>query len=324
MSKYERPWILYFGNSDDRAPEAKRINLLPTRPSARRILTALAVTAGVVIGVLGLVITAQGSVEMDPNSSVWLTSRFRMFGWGLLGLVFLAGSFAALRNARRAGFIFCSAAPILAFLLSYPSAGYLVWTDGGGVFELPLLRTAIVLACLFYIPFIAPLFAIRHRKRALFLFLIPAMVVVAVFAASRWSAALLPRVAAWSALFLVFGAFWLRTDKLGWSTLLATGPRSPGRILVTVFAEWSLTALLLLAGIFTSTVLCATSRWSIDCRGPGFFVRPVSPDHMVFTARMAWAGHVTKVSGRWAGDWAIGLVRDGSGAFPRGLRALFC
>jgi hypothetical protein len=136
--------------------------LSPVRQSTPRILTWLAVTAGILIGLLGLIITAEAWIDTDPKSPVWLTNKFEAFGPGTLGLVFLVASFVSLRNRRRAGLIFFAGTPIVAFVLTYPSAGFLVWKpDGAGVFEMPLLDTAVELTCLFYAPFIAPLFAIR-------------------------------------------------------------------------------------------------------------------------------------------------------------------
>lgn len=100
----------------------------------------------------------QGYLDPDPNSPVWLTGRFQTFGPGILGLVFLLASFAALHARRRAGLICFIGTPATAFILSYPDAGFLVWKAEGGIYELPFLSTAIGLACLFYAPLVAPLF----------------------------------------------------------------------------------------------------------------------------------------------------------------------
>jgi hypothetical protein len=285
--------------------------LPPAQPLRPRILTWLAVTAGILIGLLGLIITAEAWLDTDPNSPIWLTNKFQALGPGALGLVFLVASLVALRNRRRAGLIFLDGAPIVAFVLTYPSAGFLVWKpDGAGVFELPLLDTAVELTCLFYAPFIAPLFAIRKKKRALFFFLIPAIIAVAVFANSRWTSVLVPGLVGWSALFLLFGAFWLRTNKLGWPTLFTAGPRSPRRKAAAILIECLVAGILFLGGIFVLTALQSTSKWSLNCRGPGLFTKPAGPEHAVFTARLVFVSHQIRVSGKWAGEWAIGLVQE--------------
>jgi len=284
---------------------------VPTKHSmTRTTLTWCAVLVGITIGLLGLVVTGQASFDQDPNSPVWLTSRFEAFGPGLLGAAFLVASLAALRGRRWAGLLFLASAPVVAFIFSYPGAGFVWKPDGSGVFELPLPSTAVGLACLFYAPFIAPLFAIGKRKRAVFLFLVPAAIAVLVFAGSRWTSVLLPRLAAWSALFLAFGAFWFGTYKHGWPTLLPLQPTSLKRKLGMAFIECLLVGVLLLTGTFAFTVLRATSGWSVNCRSSGLFVKPVTPQHAVFIARLIWVGHKTKVSGEWAGDWAIGVVQE--------------
>jgi hypothetical protein len=201
----------------------------------RWAISWLAVAVGILLGVLGLAMSGQGWVSDDPDSSVWLTRRFEVFGPSLFGLVFLIGSYAALSNRRRAGLIFLSGAPVVASVLSYPGAGYLVWTpDGAGTFELPLLPTAVGLSCLFYLPFVAPLLVKSSRRRALWVFVITAVVVALAFAASRWTAALLPRLAGWSALFLLFGGFWLGTHKLAWPALRSGSTNSRRRLAMVV------------------------------------------------------------------------------------------
>jgi hypothetical protein len=37
---------------------------------------------------------------------------------------------------------------------------------------------------------------------------------------------------------------------------------------------------------------------------------PFRPEHVVVKARLIWAGHTVKVAGKWAGDWAIGVVEE--------------
>lgn len=84
----------------------------------------------------------------------------------LSGLAFVLGSLVALQDRRRAGIIFLVAMPAAAFCLAYPSASYLVWTDGGGWFETPTPVAAIGLAVLLYAPFLVPLWMWRRKARA--------------------------------------------------------------------------------------------------------------------------------------------------------------
>lgn len=123
----------------------------------RRALSWAAVTLGIIIGLCGIVIAGQSSIEREPDSSVW-----QVFGVCLLGLIFLVGSFAALRSQRHAGLLFIAAAPIVAFILAYPAAGFWVTQPNGDVdYILPTLPPAIVLSCVFFAPFLVPLLAIR-------------------------------------------------------------------------------------------------------------------------------------------------------------------
>ena len=264
---------------------------------------------GVLVGLIGLIIMGQGHVDPDPNSPVWLTGRFQTFGPGILGLVFLLASFAALHTRRRAGLLFFAGTPVMAFILSYPGAGFLVWKpDGSGFYELPFLSTAVGLTCLFYAPLIAPLFAIRRRRLAVLLFLIPATIAIFVFAGSRWTSALLPRLGGWSMFFAAFGAFWLRTDMLDWPPLFNTRPTFRVKIAAT------LAACLLIAALgVTSTFALAVWTSSLnagDCREKPLFARPVDPNQAVFIVRVIHSGHTAQVSGKWVGDWGIGLVQE--------------
>lgn len=101
----------------------------------------------------------------------------------------------------------------------------------------------------------------------------------------------------------------VRNLQLGWSPLLVTRPRSLQTRLATVFAEYLLVGLLVIAGTFTLTAARAT-HGSPDCSGLPLFTRLLRPGHVVFTARLLRVAHVKEVSGRWAGDWAIGLVQE--------------
>src|SRR5205085_9724603 len=107
----------------------------------------------------------------------------------------------AVRNRRRGGLVFLICAPVVAFCVGYPDAGYLAWDkQGNGIFYSPFLRIALGLTLLFFAPFTVPLLAIRNKKRAIYLFLISVALVSPVFVSSQWSASLLPRLAGWSAL----------------------------------------------------------------------------------------------------------------------------
>jgi hypothetical protein len=290
--------------------------LSPKRAWVRKTISWFAVASGILLGVVGLVGIAKDWIDPNPASPVWLTSRFEAAGPGLLGLVFLIASFTTLSNRRRAGICFLAGAPIVAFILTYPYAGYFVThPDRGIYFHLPELGTAIALACFFYAPFVLPLFAIRNKRRAAYLFLTSAILAGLVFGFSQWTAVLLPRLAGWSALFALFGCFWLRTHGLGWPALLAAPPRSLTRRLAVVLMECLFVAVLALAGIFALTVM-QSSLGGPDCSGGQLFVRSLRPGHAVFTARMIHVGHTAKVSGRWAGDWAIGVVQEGFWGLP--------
>ena len=166
----------------------------------RKILSWTAISSGVLIGLFGLIIKGQELVETDPNSDRWLTSRFEAFGPGLLGIVFVVASLTALRNRRRAGLLFIAAAPIVAFILAYPSAGFWFTATNGNVYYiLPPLRAAAVLSFLFFGLFYSPLLAIRRRKRAVYVFVSVAVLFILVIAVWDKSQVLLSPLAAWSA-----------------------------------------------------------------------------------------------------------------------------
>jgi hypothetical protein len=159
-------------------------------------------------------------------------------------------------------------------------------------------------------------FARRNRRRAIGLFVVFAVLAGVVFSFSKWTRPLLPSLAAWSAMFVMFGGFWFGTFKLGWAPLIAARPRSLGRRLVTILGECLLVAGLYLGGTF-ALMAKQSSLWTGDCSGASLFVRPLRPGHVVFTARLIFVGHTVKVSGRWAGDWAIGVVQERFWGLPR-------
>ena len=252
----------------------------------------------------------QSWIPEDRIRPDWLALWFDIGGWALLGVVFLVSSCIALRNRSRAGFSFLLCAPVTAFCLAYPEAFLLVPHADGGIYpEWPSPWMAVALGCLFFVPLFVPLAAIRNRKRAAYLFLISAALAGLAFGISGWTAVLLPRLAAWSALLLVFGAFWIGTDKLGWPPLRATTPGSLRRRIAALSVGCLLVAVLDLAGTFVLTAM-RSDPWGRDCGERPLFVKPLGTRHSAFTARLIRVGHVARVSGKWAGGWAVGLVQD--------------
>ena len=212
MSKSTEFFLKICGIRNDQGTEG---DLLPDRyPLIGKVLSWVVVLLGVVIGLAGLVLTVQAPIATDPDSYRWLGSRFEAAGGGLLGLLFVVGSLAALRNRRRSGLLFITASPIAAFILAYPASGLWVPAAGGDYYRLPGLAPAIVLACIFFAPFYAPLMIIRNRKRAVYLFLgFAALFGLAVTIWEKTSVLLLP-LAEWWGVFLIFAGFWFGTYKL--------------------------------------------------------------------------------------------------------------
>lgn len=277
---------------------------------------------GSLVGFVALARFGMSWVDFADRSSGWFLPWFSIAGIGLLGLGFIAGSIVALRNRRRAGVIFLAFMPIAAFCLAYPAAGFLVWhADGGGWFETPPPPTAIGLTVLFFVPFLAPVLAMHHRKRAASLFAIAVSLAGVVFSISRWTRVLLPLLAGLSTLFLLFGSFWLGTHKLGWPPLVQPRPRALGRRVVAVAIE-CLVVLCLDVAITLGLSALGSSLFSGDCRGKPPFVHSLSPSHAVFTARVIFVGRSTQaltrnswfsvggVHDRRVGDWAIGVVQE--------------
>jgi hypothetical protein len=277
----------------------------------RQALSWLAVTVGIVVGLYRLVMAGQSSI--DGPGLDWLY----VFGFFLLGFVFLVASFTALRDRRRAGIIFFASAPVLSFALAYPEA--LVWItspNGGTYGTAPGFWLALILSALFFAPFVALVLARRNRRRANGLFVGFAALAGVVFSFSEWTRPLLPSLAAWSALFVGFGGFWFGTFKLGWAPLIVARPRSLGRRLVTILAQCLLVAGLYLAGTF-GLMARQSSLWRGNCSGLVLFTQPVRAEHAVFTVRLVFVKHTVKVSGRWPGNSAIGLVQERFWGLPR-------
>ena len=289
-------------------PQRSRFSLKST--FAKKAVSWLTVTFGVLVGLLALSLSGQRWIPDRSSDPYWYKSFIQTLGICLLGLTFIAGSLVAVRNRRRGGLVFVICAPLVAFSVGYPDAGFLAWEKGDGIFYSPFLRIALGLTLLFFVPFVVPLFAIRNKKRAIYLFLISAALVSPIFVRSQWSASLLPRLAGWSALLAIFGLFWLGTNKLGWSPLVAPRLTSRRRRLLTVFATCMVVVILDIVVTLAMTAW-QSSLWGPDCSGRALFTKPAFHGHAVFTARLIYVGHKNTDRLGWqAGDWAIGVVQD--------------
>ena len=257
--------------------------------------------------------------DRDPG---WYLRWLTFAGVGLFGLGLVVGSIVAPRNPKRAGIILLALLPITAFCLAYPESGFLVWhADGGGWFETPLPLTAIGLTALFFIPFVAPLFTLHQKKRAAIVFAVAALVAAPVFLHSRWTTVLVPRLLGFSGPFLLFGAFWLGTHKLGWPTLLQHRRLVVARRVAGIVVM-SLLVLCLDVAMTLGLAALGSSLFSGDCIGKPPITHPESPRHAVFTARVIFVGRsieaLTRDAGlrslaaydRRVGDWAIGVVQE--------------
>jgi Carboxypeptidase regulatory-like domain len=189
--------------------------------------------------------------------------------------------------------------------IDFPGVG----DDGNAYFYLPRLSRVVIFSFLFFLPFFAPIVAMRRRKLALFLFLPLAAVATLAFGLSPWSWPLLRGLALVTALFVVFGGLWLGTDMLGWPPLTARMPRSAIRRLVTVCAAFLLFVSLDIVATFAISAL-PTTGFNVDCRERPPFDQPLSSRQAVFTARLIRVGHSRRESGTWTGGWAIGRVQE--------------
>lgn len=277
---------------------------------AKKAANWLIVTLGVLVGLLALSISGQRWIPDRATDPYWYKSFIQTAGICLLGLTFIAGSLLAVKNRRRGGMVFLICAPLVAFSVGYPDAGFLAWEKGDGIFYSPFLRIALGLTLLFFVPFVVPLFAIRNKKRAIYLFLISAVLVSPVLVRSQWSASLLPRLAGWSALLVIFGLFWLGSNKWGWSPLVSPRPTSRRARLWILCATCAAIVLLDIVATLAFTAF-GSSLWGPDCRGRALFSKPAFAGHAVFTARLVYVGHKNTDRLGWqAGDWAIGVVKD--------------
>ena len=282
--------------------------MLLTQSIARKVVSWLFVALGTLPGIYGLVMCGLNWVPENHRRPDWLTLCLQAAGLAILGLVFLIASFAALRRRRRAGLALLVAAPIAVFGLAFTDA-YFGVPFRGYDWQSPSLLMAMFFVCAIFLPFCALLLAARTRKRAIYLFLVLALCSGIFFWSCSWTEVILPRLTPFAALFLVFGAFWLGTDKLGWPPLVAAWPKSLGTRIVAISVGSLMVGTLVLAGTF---VLSARSSypWVSDCGESPLFARPLNSEHAVFTARAIRVGHATKISGRWAGPWAIGVVQE--------------
>lgn len=277
---------------------------------ARKAASWLIVALGFVVGLLALSVSGQRWLPNRAVDPYWYKFWIQAAGLCLLGVAFIAGSLLGVRNKRHGGLVFLSCTPFVSFCLGYPDAGFLAWEKGNGIFYSPFLRIALGLTILFFVPFVVPLFAIRNRRRALYLFLISAALVSPIFVRSQWSASLLPRLAGWSAPLVAFGLFWFGTNKWGWPPLLEPRPTSRKRRLGRIFATCAMVVVLDIVATLAMTAW-QSSLWGPDCAGRALFTNPAFPGHVVFTARLIYAGHKNTDRLGWqAGDWAIGVVQD--------------
>jgi hypothetical protein len=287
------------------------------RPKLRMALSWLVVALGFFAGLFALAEFGIWWLPLGDHDSGWFLRWLTFAGVGLFGIGFLVSSIIAPRHPGRAGIIFLVFLPISAFCLAYPESGLLVWhADGSGWFETPLPSTAIGLTALFFLPFLAPLFTLHHKKCAAAVFAGAALVAVVVFIRSRWTTVLVPHLVGYSAPFLLFGLFWLGTHKLGWPSLAQPRPRGlGGRI-----AALTITCLVVLCLDIALTLglsALGSSLFSADCGGKPPFTHPLSPSHAVFTARVIFVGRSLEalrerqgIYDRHAGEWAIGVVQE--------------
>ena len=302
-----------------------------TRARLRPLMSWLAVALGLIVGFVVCAAFGMASFPLSDRSPAWYMGWFDAAGLALLGVVFLFASLTALRNRRMAGLTFLATMPAAAFCLAYPDSGFLVWRADGGWFETPIPAIAIGLTALFYAVFLAPVLMWPRKKRAAIAFASAALVAGPIFWYSRWTVALLPRLAAWSSPFLLLGLFWLRTDKLGWPSLVQPGPRSLAKRAL-VFVATCVGILCLGVAFMVTLAGLGSSLFNGDCRGKPPFFRPLSPTHAVFTAKILLAGRsIDTLVGSHGGldssggdhrvgDWAIGLVQERFWGMPHWTR----
>jgi hypothetical protein len=265
----------------------------------------LAAAAGVLIGVFSLVVSGMTSLE-DPK---WL-------GFGLLGLAFVFGSIVSVRDRRCAGIALMLAAPIVAFCGGYPESR--LWVeDPHGAFPILLAPPlAVALEALFFMPVAAAMLVVQRGKRAILLLVLSVAAAGAAFAISEWIRVLFRELMAWSILLIGFGGLWLGACRSGWPPLLADR-----RKLLRQRLGIALLVIVCVAFVTLTSIFVVSSRRSTidvlgDGSGPRLYGRPWRPDYAVFTAKLIRVGHTARISGQWAGKWAIGRVQEDFGGRP--------
>lgn len=184
-------------------------------------LSWLVAVLGSFLGLLALVIFGMGGGPSDQSGEL---PRFvAHVGMGLLGLCLIVGSNVALRRRRLAGMIFLACLPFVAFCLTCPNAGYLVWRSRTGWFDSPFPGMAAFLTFLFFAPFIVLFFTLHRRRLLRYLFPISACLAWIPFGLNYWARALLPGLIGWSIFILLFALFWMGTDRRGWPPLVESG-----------------------------------------------------------------------------------------------------
>jgi hypothetical protein len=265
----------------------------------RRLAFLGSVAISGVAGVLALAAAAHGNVDNDPSR--WLLTRLGMAGTVLAGLVLIASAASAVRRPRRAGWIPVASAPVLGFLLGYPTAGYLVWDERGGILERPLWTHAIVFACLFYLPFVLSVLSRRNSRRAWWVFIISAAAVTPLLALSHWAAALATKLAACAAPFVLSGGFWLWTAGRGWLPTRVPHVQSGWRRAGFALGVCLGTVVLAAAAAF-GFAIAGSSLFRGNCSGDRPFLRPLNDRHVAATARILWAGYGLRAAGNPVGD----------------------
>ncbi len=303
-------------------------------PTRRNGLSWIVVVLGFLIGFLALASFGMAWPPFGDNDPGWLMRWISYIGAAILGPLFIAVSVVALRNPKRAGLILFIAMPFAVFLLGYPAAGHLVWHEHtGGWFEHPVPATTIGLTAMFFLQIYAGLLALLYRRWTVYLFAFTVLSAGFVFGVSHWSKAFLPPFAGWSARFLLFGIYWRGTSRRGWPSVLQPFSRSLSKRILA----FTLTCIAVLG---TDTLVTfglsalGSSLFSRDCRGKPLFVRPESPYHAVFTARVIFVGRsieaLTRDRGLFrdpqipgsrdhrVGDWGIAVVKEKFWGWPRG------
>jgi hypothetical protein len=291
------------------------------RPKLKYTLGWFVAALGSFLGLFALAGFGMSWLPLGDHDPGWFLRWLSLFGIGLFGVGFLAGSLTAPRNPMRGGILFLGFLPATAFCLAYPESGFLVWhSDGGGYFETPLPWTAVGLTLLFFTPFVAPLFTLRNKKRAAIVFAVAVAVAAPVFVLSRWTSVLLPHLLVSASPLLLFGLFWLGTHRLHWPVLIQSRPQGLSRRIAGVVF---ICLAILCADIAMTFVRAAlnSSLFSGDCSGKPLFTHAESPYHAVFTARAIYVGlslhtmlqsrnNPNALHDPRVGEWAIGVVQE--------------